>query len=151
MTKKDWFHLFILLVLATVYLVWFTDWFKPKIIHIASISRASPFRRPRANGAEPAAIPPYFMLNPACKLTDLKVVRLSEWQTNHDAPPVWHLISISNSVPINKFPYGLNIRGMQPAILGTHAQALEPNVTYHMILKAGSARGEHDFETKPAD
>jgi hypothetical protein len=152
MTKKDWLLLLTLLALTTVYVASFTDWFKPKIIHIFSTSRNTRLnpRFRRAND-KTAAIRPFIILDPASKLTELKVVRLSEWQTNHDAVPVWHLISSSNSVPVGKFPYGLNIRGMQPALAGTHAQPLEPGVMYHIILKAGRAKGEHDFMTKPAN
>jgi hypothetical protein len=153
MTIKNWFQLIILLALTTVYVVCFTDWFKPKIIRIGETSRPSVVynRRSRANATQAAAIPPNFLLGSTYKLTEVKVVLLSAWQTNHDAVPVWHLVSSSNSIPMDKFLYGLNIHGMQPALAGTHAQPLEPDVMYHIIVKAGRAKGEHDFMTKPAN
>jgi len=152
MTKKDWLLIFALVVLTTVYAVWFTDWFKPRIIQIASASRNTRWNPGLHKANDPAAaLPPFFILGTPCRLTELKVVPLLEWQTNHEALPVWHLISSSNSVLVAKFPYGMNIRGMNPAVAGGRAQPLIPHVMYHLILKAGRAKGEHDFEAKPAD
>jgi hypothetical protein len=152
MTKKNWYLLTTLLVLGTVYVFFFTDWFRPKIITIFHTSRINRLAmNPRRAGAKPATIPVMFGLNYRYKLTELKVLPLAVWQTNHAAVPIWHLISTSNSVPIKQFYYGQTIKGMHPSVPGTHAEPLEPDVTYHMTLTAGSARGEHDFEAKPAN
>jgi len=60
--------------------------------------------------------------------------------------PVWHLISDSNSVPVKVFSYGQGIRGMKPAVAGSRAQPLETNVAYRLLVTAGKAKGQHDFE-----
>jgi hypothetical protein len=156
MTKKDWLLLITLLGLITVYAVWFSDWFKPKTIVIATTSRMSPrmiFRRPGVVD-RPAAIPPTFILGPhPFKLTELKVVLLSEWQTNHEVLPVWHLVSESNSTPILKFLYGQNraLPGLHPAVPGTFADPLVPDQSYRIFLTAGAYKGVHDFVPKAAN
>jgi hypothetical protein len=88
-------------VLAGVYVVYFTDWFKPKIIHITSINaRTSRIIRVRANAGF-GQFPVIFKLGRPYKLTELKVVALDEWQTNKNCLPLWHLIAGTNSVPMN--------------------------------------------------
>ena len=155
MTKKNWLLLFLLLVLATVYAVWFTGWFTPKFIQITSTSRPAPGNnaRSRRNGAEPAAIPPCFMLKSAYRLTEVKVVLLSAWQTNHDVMPLWHMISKANPQPVRLFYYGQDgyLAGMKPAVPGSHAESLEPDETYRIFVQAGSIKGQQDFLTRAAD
>ena len=152
MTKKNWLRLIVLAALVAVYVVGFTDWFKPRIIHISSTSRSTRVRpHSPGDGGPPVAAPVFIILAEPCQLTELKVVRWEAWRANPEALPVWHLLGAARSVPIAKFPYGMDIDGMEPAVPGAHPQPLEPGVKYHLILKAGSARGEHDFETKAAE
>jgi hypothetical protein len=150
MTKKNWLMTVMLVVLAGVYVFYFTDWLKPKIIHISHTSRAlhSRFKRAAANLE---TIPVTFDLEPECKPTEIKVVLLAEWQTNQNALPLWHLIASSNAAPIKMFMYGQRIRGLKPEIPGTRPEPLQPDVTYRLFLTAGNAHGEHDFEAKAAD
>ena len=147
MTKKNWFLIVLLLALTTVYAYYFTGWFKTKAILIRHTSRMIR-RRP---GADAETVPVIFGLNALYQLTEVKVVPLLAWQTNQNSMPVWHLISSSNSIPIKGFTYGQFIKGMKPALPGTHPEPLEPDVTYHLILAAGKIKGEHDFEAKPTD
>jgi len=143
--------LIVLLVLAGVYVFYFTDWFKPKIISITSTSRAFG-RRPVNNaGADPAMIPVTFSLEPQCRPTEIKVVPLAIWQTNQNTPPVWHLVYSSNAAPVKIFFYGQRLRGLKPEISGAQAEPLQPNVTYRLFLVAGRAKGQHDFEIKTAN
>jgi hypothetical protein len=79
-------------------------------------------------------------------LKELKVVPVAALATNANAMPVWHLVSDSNSVPVDEFSYGFDIHGMRPALAGVRPEALETNVTYRLFITAGRARGEHDFE-----
>ena len=155
MSIKNWLQLIILLALTTVYAVWFTDWFKPKVIRIGETSRpAAVYRvRARASTIPTAAIPPYFILGATYKLTEVKVVRLSAWQTNHEVLPVWHLITTSNALPVLRFHYGLprDLPAMQPALPGTRAEPLVPDETYRIFVKAGAYKGQMDFTAKPAD
>jgi hypothetical protein len=151
MTKKNWLMTIVLVALAGVYVFYFTDWLKPKIIHITSASRAirSRFRNNATGGPEP--VPVIFNLEPPGKLTEIKVVPLAVWQTNQNTLPLWHLIASTNAVPIKFFVYGQRIRGLKPEVLGARPEPLEPGVMYRLFVTAGSAKGQHDFETKSAD
>ena len=109
----------ILVVLAAVYVYYFTDWFKPKVIQIfytCRTNRAVMNQRRRTDTLHPATVPVFFGLSFRYRLNELKVYRLTEWQTNHAALPIWHLISSSNSIPIKQFFYGQPIHGMLPGL-----------------------------------
>ena len=140
-----------LLALVGVYVFYFTDWFKPKIIHISHTSRT--FRPRLGNNAKvnPETVPITFGVEPQCQITELTVVPLAAWQTNQNTLPVWHLVATTNAAPIKMFVYGQRIRGLKPEVAGAHAQPLEANVTYRLFVTAGKAKGQHDFEIKAAD
>ena len=87
-----------------------------------------------------------FGFDQKCRLTDLKVVVLDEWTTNKQAHPLWHMVAASNSVPSKAVIYGQWIRGMRPAVLGKRAEPLEVNVTYRLLIEAGSRTGDCDFK-----
>lgn len=142
MTKKNWLLLAVVVALAAVYVIWFTDWFKPATVQIFHASRnvRRPAQRP---GALPNLI---FGLNRPLKLTEIKVVPLAGFQTNPSILPLWHLVSDSNSVPVKAFSYGQFIRGLRPAIKGTRPQELATNTVYRLFVTAGKIKGEHDFE-----
>src|ERR1700691_3626931 len=113
MTRKNWVLITVTLILAGIYAFYFTDWFKPKIIQISHTSRVIR-RRFRFNEKDDAVtLPVTFGFDHRYKLTEIKVVPLAAWQTNKNALPIWHLISDSNSVPVENFIYGQNIRGMK--------------------------------------
>jgi hypothetical protein len=153
MTKKNGVLVFIALALAGAYAFYFTDWFAPKVIRISSINaRALKVIRANAN-ADSQAVPVTFKLGRPCKLTELKVVALDEWQTNKNCLPLWHLVADTNSAPITKpFTYGQKIAGMKPEVTGARPQPLQPGVKYRMFVTDGSASGQHDFQpvAKPA-
>lgn len=144
MTKKNLCLIGIAVLLAAVYVAFFTEWFKPQTVKIFHTSRNLRVRNAQT-GAQPGLI---FGINRQLKLTDIKVVPLTALQTNQNNLPVWHLVSDSNSVPVKSFFYGQFIRGLKPAVPGSRPQALETNVTYRLIVEAGKVRGEHDFELK---
>ena len=144
MTKKNWLLVAVAVALAVVYVVFFTDWFKPATVQIFHTNR-TPRGRFRPADAMPGLI---FGLNRQLQLTDIKVVMLSTLQTNKNALPFWHLVSDSNSVPVKSFFYGQHIRGLKPAVAGVRPQPLETNVTYRLFVEAGKIKGEHDFELK---
>ncbi len=143
--------LILLLGLAAVYAFYFTGWFKPKIIQISHTSRVFDRRVSDRARLDPPMTPITFSVEPPCRITELKVVPLAAWQTNQNTLPLWHLIATSNSAPIKIFIYGQRLRGLKPAIPGTEARLLQPGVTYRLLLTAGRAKGQHDFEIKPAD
>ena len=144
MTKKNLLLILFAVVLATVYVVWFTDWFQPGTVQIFHTNRNL---RPiaRRGGALPSLI---FGVNRQLKFTELKVVPLDKFQTNKSVLPLWHLVSDSNSVPVKSFHYGQIIGGMRPALKGVRPEPLETNVTYRLFITAGKIKGEHDFELK---
>lgn len=144
MNGKSWVLIGFMLALAVVYAGCFTNWFKPGVIRIHHLTRPSGYAMETRR--EPANSPLTFGLEGPCRLTEIKVVRLAEWQTNRNVLPAWHLVSDSNSVPVTSFQYGHNIRGMRPVAAGTPAEPLEVNVAYRLFVTAGKARGQHDFE-----
>jgi len=165
MTKKNGLLILVALVLAGVYVFYFTDWFKPKVIHITHTSRIPSVRRTvRASNNNPGflqrlatlantgvnsgstTVPITFIFARPYKLKELKVIDLEEWQTNKNCLPLWHLVADTNSVPINQqVRYGDPVRGMKPEVPGARAQPLKPDVKYRLFVTDGSAKGEHDF------
>lgn len=146
MTKKNCVLIIVVLVLAGVYVIKFTSWFKRNTIEITHASRAMRSTARPVPGGDHTIIPVHFSLEQEYRLKELKVVPLAAFQTNHSTLPVWHLISESNSVPIDHFSYGNFIGGMKPAVSGTRPQPLQPGVTYRLFVTAGSTKGQHDFQ-----
>ena len=140
----------LLAALAGIYVFCFSDWFRPRIIHISHVSRALRSRAGKPPRAPAETVPVSFSFDCPYQPTEIKVVLLAAWQTNRNVLPVWHLIASSNAAPIKTFVYGQRIRGLKPAVPGAHAEPLEPNTTYRLFVAAGSATGQHDFETKAA-
>jgi hypothetical protein len=142
MTKKNLVLLLFTLGLAVVYAIWFTDWFHPVALRISHTHRDLHPHLQHGN-----ALPGLkFGVNGEFRLTEIKVVPLAGYETNHNILPLWHLVSDSNSVPVKTFFYGEYIRGMRPNFKGAGPEALETNVTYRMFVRAGKAAGQHDFE-----
>ena len=144
MTKKNAILLAVAVLLLSIYVIYFTDWFKPKTVQIFHVIRTPHVRRAKAK-VEPMLI---FGINQKLKLTEIKVVPADEFKTNQFALPLWHLVSDSNSVAVNSIVYGQPIRGLRPAIKGAAPIALETNVTYRLFLTADVVKGEHDFVLK---
>jgi hypothetical protein len=138
MSKKNYVLIAIALVLAGVYAVFFTDWFRTKTILISHTSRSM-----RAGAATGRII---FGLGDYYSLTEIKVVPLAALQTNKLAQPVWHLVSNEGSDDVNHFIYGQKINGMEPAIEGARPEPLQPGVIYRLFVTAGKIRGQHDFQ-----
>jgi len=134
MNKKSWILVSAAVLLGAVYIIYFSNWFKPKVMTIAHNGRFGSIN---------------FTLDNLHRLTALRVVSVSELQSNKYALPVWALKSDSNSVPTKLFSYGARIRGMKPAVENTTAQPLIAGVTYRLIVEAGPLKAEHDFT--PAD
>ena len=145
MNKKILIALAVLLV-GGIYAYVYRDWFKPQqvqIFHRISAARAGRRARFGQNAGGPSVA---FGLDRKLKLTDVRVVSLAALATNAEVLPVWHLVSASNSVPVKGFMYGEYIRGMSPYVKGARPQPLETNVTYRLLLRAGSQTGQHDFK-----
>jgi len=134
MNKKNWVLIGIAILLGAVYIIHFSNWFKPKVMAIAHNGRFGQIN---------------FTLGDSFKLTSIKVVSVSALASNKYALPMWELKSDSNSVPVKLFAYGERIRGMKPAIENTRPEPLVAGTTYRIFVEAGSLKAQHDFT--PAD
>ncbi len=146
MTRKVWLLIAVAIVLGSFSVYLNKDWFAKDDIRIYDRSR--PVRAGFLGArrvAESAANPVVFGFNRPLKLTCVKVIPASILNTNKYAQPVWQLVSDSNSVPTKSFVYGMNIRGMHPAIKGATADPLVPDITYRLLIEAGKMKAQHDF------
>ncbi len=148
MTKNGIALTVILVILAVVYVCFFTDWFSKQTIQI--IPQTRPIRAssiPRAPGA-PAVAPVSFAFDGKYRLTSVKVVSADEFATNKYANPLWHLISDSNSVPTKAIVYGFPIKGMKPAVARARPEPLLPGIFYIMMVEAGKKiKAQTNFHT----
>ncbi|MEI9961111.1 MAG: hypothetical protein WDM76_08225 [Limisphaerales bacterium] len=147
MNKKTIFQIVLLVALFGIAGWLVARFFKPEKIQI--LCDIHPPRASRPGAASGANRPPFdvaFGFDQRYALTDIKVVVADEWATNKRAQPLWHLITESNSVPTKQIVYGQGVRGMHPTIKGMRAKLLETNVTYRLLIEAGSREGECDFK-----
>ncbi len=124
------------LLLACVYVRYFTDWFRPKPIQI--------FPQVRPVAGRTGAVPVAFMLDRKHTITSVKVHSLSGLATNELAPPVWSLTSDSNSVPVKGIFYGETVDGMRALL---PAQPLLAGEKYRITVEAEGRTGKADFQT----
>lgn len=143
MTKQKRILVVTALLLACIYLYYFTGWFQPKIIQISYTERSQPSRNP-SRRQSPLILFGFGGLR--YQLSEIKVVPLAAWQTNKTITPAWYLVSRRRSAPVEFFTYGGNPPGMEPAVPGAHAEPLETNVTYRLFLRAGGYKGQCDFQ-----
>jgi hypothetical protein len=141
MTKKQWLLVAVALALALLYVHYFTDWFKPKVIRISYTER---FLTSRSRSSQPMVL--FGFEGQSCRLSEIKVVPLAAWQTNQSAAPVWHLTANSRSAPVQFFQYGQNLPGMASADLRARPEPLQSNVVYRLFVRAGSVNGQCDFQ-----
>jgi len=151
MIKRNWLLVSVALVLAGVYVFYFTGWFKTKSIHITHASRFMRGVRRAGQGNNSATVPVIFIFEREYEFTEIKVVPLDAFQTNKLALPVWHLVSDSGSDDLDHFSYGENIDSMDSAVPGAQAEPLQPGVTYRLFVTAGKIKGWHDFQAKAAN
>ena len=143
-TKKLLILIFTLLVLAGLCIYINRDWFARESIQVSH--RVSPRPTPPGRRAGP---PVFFNLNGTYRLTSVKVIPVSDIETNKYPHPIWELVAQSNSVPTGEFTYGASIRGMHAKVSGARPDPLEPGVKYRLFIEAGSLKAEHDFSMPP--
>jgi hypothetical protein len=147
MTTKQWTLIALAIVLGGFSLYLNRDWFAGDVIQIHSRSRPAGRgfyrrnRRPVASATEPV----FFALDRKLKLTSLKVIPISDIETNKYPHPIWDLVAASNSVPIMDFAYGMRVPGMRPRVPGATPDPLVPGATYRLLIEAGRLKAEHDF------
>jgi hypothetical protein len=129
-------------ILAGIYVSFFTDWIKRP--HIQIIAQTRPIQ-PKGQAAK--VYPVSFLLDGKYQLTAVKVVPLDAYQTNRFTPPSWHLIAYTNGPLTEGFLYGQRIPGLRPWMTNAPPQRLEPDTVYRLFVEAGRARGQIDFHT----
>jgi hypothetical protein len=140
----------ILVVLATIYVVKFTDWFRKQNIQI--IPQIRPLRAAgnQRNPSQERVYPVSFSFDSKYKLTSVKVVAADDLATNKYPVPLWHLVSDSNSLPTKYVVYGYPIKGMKPAAARSKPEPLQPDVRYVLLLEAGDIKASTNFRTLSA-
>ena len=155
MTRKQWLLLALAVGLGGLSLYLNKDWFAGDTIQIHHRSRPM---RPGLFGRKKSPPPGFnnpninplaFNFDRSLKLKSLRVVTVSDLETNRYPHELWHLVSESNSIPIKDFAYGVSIKGMHPSIKGAQPDPLEPNVAYRLFFETASLKGEHDFTPQP--
>ena len=150
MTKKSWKLVVAAILLGTLSIYLNKDWFAKD--HIQIFDRSRPARGPwasRGRAGNPTINPIIFGFDRDLQLTSLKVIPVSDLETNKYPHPIWQLITESNSLPIKEFGYDAHIRGMHPAVNGAEADPLQPGVKYRLFIEAGRQKAEHDFVPIP--
>lgn len=146
MTRKVWMMIALAFILGSLSIYLNRDWFATE--HIQITDRSRPARGPwagRSDADNSAVNPLVIIFSRPLKLTMVKVVPAFAAETNRFAPPVWHLVSESNSPPTKEFTYGARIRGMHPAVKGMQPEPLLPELKYRLFIEAGPLKAEHDF------
>ena len=148
MTKQSIVLITVAVVLAGVYVAFFTDSFaKPEIQILPQIR--PPLRSGR-NVVPQGDVPVYpvtFAFDRKYQFTEIKVVAVDDEKTNKYPHAVWHMISDSNSIPLKAIQYGAPLRGMKPKVPRAAPDPLQPEVTYRLYLTAGKAKGSKTFVT----
>jgi hypothetical protein len=141
MQKKEYIWIALLLLLAGLYLHFFTHWFaKGELV-------VTPSRRP-AFGPNAAVESIVLTLNGPYKLKDLRVLELEDGKFNPHGHLLWHVISDSNSAPTQLIVYGRHIHGMKQAPDNLAPEPLQPDVGYRVVVSANNLTGSADFKTR---
>lgn len=134
MSKQTFFLVSMAVVLAILYVAYFTDWTKPKNIHV--FWRISP-----ANASGVA-----FYLDKEYPLTSIKVVSTDDAKTNKYPHELWHMVAQGTPPMTKTFNYGGVIPGMKPEVPTAVPEPLQPDTDYSLIVEAGNGfKGEKSF------
>src|SRR5262245_34554075 len=131
MTKRNILLIALVILLGGLSLYLNRGRFKSETVQIGN--RTVPFRGRVPRGQKAPANSLIFLLNSELALTSVRVVYLTDIETNKYPHAIWELTTDSNSVPIKDFIYGSNIRGMRPSVKGAVADPLEPGVKYRLF------------------
>lgn len=150
MSRKEWILVALVLVLGGGYVIFFSNWFRPKVMRIEHSARSvRDAYGPGGQRVDPTGKQPLgnvtFSLHQPYKLTEVKVVLAEEAQTNKYPHPLWHLVAEEGSEPVDGLCYGLPVKGMTPASEYLEPEPLQPGVEYRLLVEASSTKAEHDF------
>ncbi|MBN2505362.1 MAG: hypothetical protein JXQ71_01575 [Verrucomicrobia bacterium] len=150
MTKNGIALSVVAVVLAVIYVIYFTDWFSTRTIQIYPMIRPSQASGVPRDVGMPAVYPVAFAFDGRYRLNLVKVVVEEDLRTNHHPQPLWHLVSEIGSPPQKSITYGKPIKNMKPALPRARPQSLVPNVRYVLQVQSGEAQGQTNFFTKEA-
>ncbi|MBL9169319.1 MAG: hypothetical protein JNN07_16385 [Verrucomicrobiales bacterium] len=146
MQKRTSVLLSTVLLLAVLYVSYFTDWFGRQSIQIIVQHRPIPQRAdPAKNLDAPPVFPVSFAFSRKYELTSLKVVKTEELASQKFPTPLWHLVSETNSGPTKAMVYGIAPRGMRPAVEDAQPEPLVAGVSYTLLVEAGKMKGSTNF------
>ena len=150
MSRKEFILAGVVVMLAGLYAVFFTDLFRAKVMRIEHSARSQRDAWSGSRRVDPTGKLDVgnvsFALQRSYKLTSVKVLPLAAYQTNKFTPPVWELVAKSGSASVDGFSYGMGIAGMTQSSRSLTPEPLEPGVEYRLVVTAGSLTGEHDFK-----
>jgi hypothetical protein len=141
MSKKTISLILFAVILGTIYVYYFTDFFLKPVIQISARPRVE-----RSSKGNEETVSVSFSFDTKCRLTEIRVVPLADFETNSYPHAAWHLISDKSSPPIKGLIYGEPIKGMKPKVPKTKAEPLHPQVKYRLLVQAGDRQGQVDFE-----
>lgn len=150
MTKNGIVLTVIAVILAAVYALYFTDWFRTETIQIIPTIRPGRVSAIPQGSEQAPVYPVSFAFSGKYKLTSLKVVAADDLATNKHPLPLWHLVSDSNSVPTKSIVYGYPVKGMKPAVARMRPEPLVAGVQYVLMLEAGTLKASTNFQTTQA-
>lgn len=130
-----------LVLISVIYVIKFTDWFRPKNIQIITQMRPVMLRGNTGNKAYPVV----FGLNHKYELTSIQVYPAKEFATNDLTPPVWSLTGNAKSEPVKAFTYGGSVPGMKPANAALSTVPLVPGTEYLLIVETEKLNGRTNF------
>jgi len=147
MTKQSVVLIVVAMVLAGVYVTFFTDWFRKPQIQILAQIRPPRGGKSATPTGDTQVYPVSFAFDKKYAFTEIRVVSVDDEKTNKFPHAVWHMIADSNSVPVKTFGFGAPLKGMKPKVPKARPDPLAPEVPYRLYLEAGDARGQIDFKT----
>jgi hypothetical protein len=146
MTKSTILLIVILVAMACAYVYYFTDLFQPATIQI--LAQVRPSRgTPQGAPGYVSTYPVSFAFDNKLGLTEVKVVSVDDEKTNKYPHAVWHMISDSNSIPVQALLYGQWLKGMKSKVPHARPDPLQPDVKYRLYVRAGKFKGKVDFKT----
>lgn len=146
MEKRSNVLIVIALILAALYVSFFTDWFRGDSIQIIVQHRPIPQKLDLKRGTdEVPTFPVLFAFDRGYELTSIRVVKADEAKNQKFPTALWHLVSESNSIPTKALVYGFTPRGMHPAVDDAQPQPLSPGTEYLLEIQAGKLKGTTNF------
>lgn len=140
MEKKQRNLMIIAVILAGIYVCFFTDWVRPPHIQIMVNNRLLPGRK-----LPPGTPPVSFLLDGKYSLTSVEVTPLDAPSPGGKSGPVWNIVAISNAPVVEAFVYGQPLPGFREAISNARPAELASGGRYRLAVRAGRAHGEVNF------